>query len=199
MTLLYLIITQYKIIYPGHTRFLKSKNKRSLQHISMIPLSQVDVKDRTKCYWEWYSLSLKRCGTIRSEMSPNPWGANRRKRRETSSQASELSCLRQWAALMPTLSKTPDQLQLGRKKKWEEEEIEEKIPQEKFRNGESTEKKEHEENCVRQPGRSHNDCCYLTLCNIFPAVKDRNKHKLLWKPGLYYHLIVCTELNGLGS
>lgn len=50
---------------------------------------------------------------------------------------------------MPTLSKTADQLQLGRKKMWEEEEIEEKIPQEKFTNGESTEKKDHEENCVQ--------------------------------------------------
>lgn len=66
-------------------------------------------------------------------------------------------------------------------------------------NGENTEKKDHEENCVKQPGTSHNNCYYLTLCDIFLPVRDRNKHKLLWKPGLYYNLIVCTELNGLGN
>lgn len=66
-------------------------------------------------------------------------------------------------------------------------------------NGENAERYDPEENCVKQPGTSHNRVTILLCVILCFSVRGRNKHKLLWKPGLYYHLIVCTELNGLGS
>lgn len=48
-------------------------------------LSQVVVKDKTRCYWVWYNLSLKKSGPLWLELSPKPWGANRRKGRDLSS------------------------------------------------------------------------------------------------------------------